>query len=382
MRSYSRHALTALLAVLFALFSVGIAAAVSGGGYSSSQQDCTMNADATNAGQPHAPANPEKGCHAFKLNVEGANGTRYAEVGIDQMPQGFPSTPGLFGVGIPGSPNFPHAGCVAVNTNGTGGGPGTGCGSGKSGLGGSSNFDIYDLQHIQLTPSTGAPDLQGLLTAAGEGIDVYLGADDNLDAGEHDGVDGNFGTKKSVNGPSDGGAVRAHVTPKNAGTTPSLSNPAPVAGAQFGSCADGVCESATTQRYTVYQGDPHSKTSRDVANYDGKAWDPYDCSSGDPKSEQACHDATHKNMDSYREGEAGNVYAEPGVQVYEDPDPQGSPIDPFYEGGLYGMPMLYPLPGIYAGTCGVIFGGGPVFTVPAGTPMTNSAGQVVIPTAC
>jgi len=381
MRSCSRHALTALLAVVFALFSVGVAAAVSGGGYNPSDQDCSMNADATNAGQPHQAPNPEPGCHNFELSVDGANGTRYAEVGIDQLPNGYPSTPGLFGVGVPGSPNFPHSGCAAVNTNGTGGGPGKGCGSGD-GLGGSSTFDIYDLQNIQLTPSTGSPDLDGLVSAAGDGFDVYLGADDNLDAGEHDGVDGNFGTKKSVNGPSDGGAVIAHVTPKNASTTPSLTNPAPLAGAQFGSCADGVCESATTQQYTVYQGDPKGKGSRDVANYQGKQWDSYDCSSGSPEDEQKCHDATHKDMDSYREGEAGNVYAEPGVQVYEDPDAQSSPIDPFYEGGAYPTPMLYPLPGFYLGTCGLIFGGGPVFTMPDGTPMTNSAGQIVIPTAC
>jgi hypothetical protein len=381
MRSHFRPAVTALMAVIFSLFSVGVAVAVSGGGYDSSQQDCTANADATNAGQKHAPANPEKGCHAFKVNVEGGNGTRYAEVGVDQLPQGYPSTPGLFGVGVPGSPNFPHSGCVAVNTNGTGGGTGKGCGTGK-GLGGTSNFDIYNLQHLQLTPSTGMPDAKQLMAAAGDGLEVYLGADDNLDAGEHDGVDGNYGTQHSVNGPSDGGAVRAHVTPKNASTTPSASNPFPVAGAQFGSCADGFCESATTQRYTVYKGDPHAKTSRDVANYQGKAWDPYNCSSGDPKSEQACHDAQHKNMDSYRNGEVGTVYAEPGVQVYEDPDPQGSPIDPLYEGGATPMPMLYPIPGFYLGTCGLIFGGGPLFTLPAGTPMVNSAGQLVIPTAC
>ncbi|MBV9254567.1 MAG: hypothetical protein JO054_10070, partial [Actinobacteria bacterium] len=226
MRACSRHALTALLAVVFALFSVGIAAAVSGGGYNSNDQDCSAGADATNAGQKHAAPNPEPRCHNFEVSVDGANGTRYAEVGIDQLPDGYPDFPGgfLFGIGQPGSPNFPHSGCAAVNTNGTGGGPGKGCGSGD-GLGGHSEFDLYDLQHLKLTPSTGAPDLDALAAGAGQGVDVYLGADDNLDAGEHDGVDGNYGTKKSVNGPSDGGAVKAHVTPNAASTTPSLSNP-------------------------------------------------------------------------------------------------------------------------------------------------------------
>jgi hypothetical protein len=39
------------------------------------------------------------------------------------------------------------------------------------------------------------------------GTSIYLGADDNLDTGEHDGVNGQDGTANSVNGPSDGGAL-------------------------------------------------------------------------------------------------------------------------------------------------------------------------------
>ena len=64
----------------------------------------------------------------------------------------------------------------------------------------------------------------------------------------------------------------------------------------------------------------------------------------------------------------GTVYAEPGVQVYEDPDPEGSPIGP------------YPLPAAYAGTCGVVLGGGPI-TAPA-SPVTNSAGQLDVRSGC
>ena len=40
----------------------------------------------------------------------------------------------------------------------------------------------------------GAPDVQGLANAVQAGLNTYFGADDNLDAGEHDGVDGNYGT--------------------------------------------------------------------------------------------------------------------------------------------------------------------------------------------
>jgi hypothetical protein len=66
--------------------------------------------------------------------------------------------------------------------------------------------------------------------------------------------------------------------------------------------------------------------------------------------------------------QVGTVYAEPGVQVYEDPDPEGSPIGP------------YPLPGAYAGTCGVLVGGGPI-NAPA-SPVTSSAGQLDVRSGC
>ena len=57
-------------------------------------------------------------------------------------------------------------------------------------------------------------------------------------------------------------------------------------------------------------------------------------------------------MNSWRQHEAGTVNAEPGVQVYEDPDAQASPLDPAYEAGLSQQPVLYPIPAAYAGTCG------------------------------
>jgi hypothetical protein len=63
------------------------------------------------------------------------------------------------------------------------------------------------------------------------------------------------------------------------------------------------------------------------------------------------------------------VYAEPGVQVYEDPDAQASPIGP------------YPLPAVYAGTCGGIVGGGSAPAAPD-SPVTNDAGQIEARTGC
>jgi hypothetical protein len=71
---------------------------------------------------------------------------------------------------------------------------------------------------------------------------------------------------------------------------------------------------------------------------------------------------------SYWEDEEGTVYVEPGLQIYEDPDAQGSPEGP------------YPIPAVYVGTCGVVLGGG-VLQAPD-SPVTNGAGQVVIPTGC
>ncbi|GAC1517546.1 MAG: hypothetical protein NVS1B12_03550 [Acidimicrobiales bacterium] len=353
----------------------GAALAVSGGGYSSQGQDCSPNADA------FSTQGAEPGCHNFKVNVTDGHGQRYAEVGLDQLPQG-PSIGALAGVATPGSPNFPHAGCAAVNTNGTQGGKGRNCGSNRHGVGAAAVFDTQNPGRNKVTTSTGTPDAAALASSVASGFDLYLGADDNLDAGEHDGVDGlaRTGTKRSVNGPSDGGAVTAHVSPKAATARPSLRNPVPAAGASEGACADGFCEETTTQRQAVYHGGP--KGSRSVADYGNKQWDPYNCSSGDLKGEKACKSGTHDSMDAWRRSEAADVYAEPGVQVYEDPDPQGSPIDPVYEAGLTPSPMLYPIPGAYAGTCGVVAGGGPVLSAPAGTPGTNGAGQVVVSTGC
>jgi hypothetical protein len=211
-----------------------------------------------------------------------------------------------------------------------------------------------------------------------QGAQVYFGADDNLDSGEHD------GSSHSRNGPSDGGGIHAVLTPANiaqwaaalaAGDAAYLqTHPVPVpAGA--GGCADGACASAQTQRGTMFQGS--GKGERDAYDYSGKRWDPYTC--GGPTDDKAScggHDLGWWNRSD------GTVYAEPGVQVYEDPDPQGSPIDPLYDGGATPTPMLYPLPAAYVGTCGVTVGGGPAWPVPAGSPGTNGAGQVSAPTGC
>ncbi|TML59789.1 MAG: hypothetical protein E6G17_10745 [Actinobacteria bacterium] len=391
MRVNGRRGLLALATCIVVLAGAGVAAAVSSGGYSPLQQDCSPGADAWNTA-----ASTEPGCHNYKLNVEDGSGHRYAEFGIDQLAQDLNA----------------HAGSYEVNTNDGG--------AGVSGTydtnyqpippGGPSEFGLlfYPLEVAQcavtttmpadpascvtfapnlpteaptvtVSPQTGSPDgsTTGLLTNAS----IYLGADDNLDTGEHDGADGmtTTMTSNSQNGPSDGGAIVVNWHPTDvitwladvmANPLALLTNPVPVADAGFGMCADGICTSTQTRQRTVYNGG--SSGSRDVYNYDGKKWDPSECSSGSGKDELACVTPLQPNgMDGWRLSEAQNVYAEPGFQFYEDPDPQGSPIGP------------YPLPAVYAGTCGVAAGGGPMVpAAPAGTPVTNNSGQLLVSTGC
>lgn len=388
-RRVLKTALAVGVAVSLSMAMAGVARAVSGGGYQPSQQDCTANAEANNTGQ----GSVQQGCHDAAVNLESGD-TRYAEIGLDQQPQdkNSPGTPTLLSIGYPGGSASPHSGCVAVNTDGTGGGTGTGCGNNNGGAGGSATFDYYalfcpvaatlsspceDSQYQQspldVTPDTGTGTaFDSILTS---GLLFYFGTDDNLDNGEHDGVSGNNTTcpknqKKdpgcipedtagSVNGPSDGGAIQVALTPQNAGQTPSPTHPEGIANASEGSCADGICQEATTQQQTVYQGcgansyvtPTNKKCSDQNANVYDYSNDPSvnnespDCNSGGPQTEnnQACSSNGYTGMDSYRQGTASNVNAEPGVQTYADPDPQRSPADP----------SIWPTPGIYAGTCGV-----------------------------
>lgn len=222
----------------------GIAHAVSGGGYNSNQQDCPSNASAWNT--PQNEVYP--GCHNAALNVEtggqtngdaNSTNTRFIEVGSDQAPidNNSQGTPTLESVGYPGNSGEPHAGCVAVNTDGTGGGPapvGTapesgaaaesspyGCGNNPAGTGFEANYDTFAIfcpimaaiaggsgtvtvpngpqlapcedpsyasQPLTVTPDTGSA--QVLSDIFTQGLIVYYGMDDNFDNGEHDGVDG------------------------------------------------------------------------------------------------------------------------------------------------------------------------------------------------
>jgi hypothetical protein len=386
-RLRTRVATAAAATAVLATLTTG-AWAVSGGGYTPGQQDCSPTADANNF------QGAEPGCHNLALNVEDSQGHRYASVGTEQEAQG----------------DNVHAADANVDSNGDGTGTGGSVAADTNyqpfAPGDCDLFDIptYPINLIlaalgqgaggcsldpqapsgapTVTPAirTGTPN--GSAAQLTDGATVYFGADDNLDTGEHDGVDSKNGTRHSANGPSDGGAIVVNWHPKDAAAWiaalsgfPSnpggfLSNPVPLVDGGFGACADGMCASVQTRQRTVYQGGTAGQ--RDVANYDGKNWDPEACDSGSSADERQCAGPSSSdpdNMDGYRKAEKSEVDAEPGVQVYEDPDPQASPL------------TVYPLPAGYAGTCGVILGGGAAPAAPA-SPFTNSAGQVVISTGC
>ncbi|HAM00713.1 MAG TPA: hypothetical protein DCQ30_00565 [Acidimicrobiaceae bacterium] len=367
----------------------GIAAAVSGGGYSPDQQDCPWNASAWSA----APGYAYPGCHNVAVNVESggttngdanSNNTRYVEFGNDQVPNDPNSqgTPTILSVGLPGNTGSPHSGCVSVNTDGTGGGTGTGCGNNSSGAGFALNYDYYQVfcplaaaagkpcedtapGTTTFTPDTGhAVNYQDIVS---NGLLVYFGMDDNTDNGEHDGVSGVEGTCPGttaqpchsagvVNGPSDGGGMLLSIEPQwliNGGSTPTATHPEGLVNFSEGECADGICSGATTQQQTVYYGcgatNPQNTGAYDQCTTNQQNDDVFknntpaslsespNCSSGDAPGE-SCGGS---GLDPYRQGAPQQMNTEPGVQTYQDPDPQRSPAAPF------------GTPGTYVGTCGV-----------------------------
>jgi hypothetical protein len=375
----------------------------------------------------------------------GARNTTWVQFGINQSPNDPNSkgTPGLYALGYPGQSSAPHSGCLSANTDGTNGGavpdgtaptapsqansnPKYGCGNNSKGAGFALNWDYYQLycplaaaipsfpyacQTIpggdtgknQLTLDTGTK--QNLTEILTQGFILYYGMDDNSDNGEHDGEGPRSSpqTQGSVNGPSDGGAVMVAFTPQRLRQSGTMSQPEGLINASLGFCADGICTETTTERQTIYQGcnantgenpkqDPckgqSDNSSRNVYDYSGKQWDPYNCNSGgspnnqgpQPDAPKNCNTSkdnkspsgtknSHGGENYWRQHEDHSVYAEPGFQFYEDPDAMGSPALP-----------IYPLPAVYVGTCGVTLGGGQV-PMPS-SPVTNKAHQLQVNTGC
>lgn len=365
--------------------------------------------------------------------------TRFAEFGIDQSPNnpGNPSFGFEENVGDPGTADSPHSGCAAVNTDGTNGGSGTqyGCGQNPAGSGFEANWDYYAaycpaaaLLPFPSTPDptggalpAGVPQLykcsstqpigpngvtpyQGSANALGEilthGLIVYVGAFDNLDNGEHDGFSGLNNTDGAINGPSDGGGLVLSFEPQwlLAPGTPTATHPEGLVNASEGECADSICAEATTQQQTVYYGcdatNPQNNSANDQCatgtpqstnayqnNTPASTQEVYNCSGGGPaSSETACYfnqngSPNPTGANGYRQQTPQQVNAEPGVQTYQDPDPQRSPALPF------------ATPGLYAGTCGVYVndGGGDGVSGLSGmltNGMLNLAPGYITPALC
>jgi hypothetical protein len=317
-----RLAISLTAVALVAFVPTVQAHAVSDGNYDNKKQGCTGNA--FNSDQPKRT---EK--HCYITTVQLSDGTHnYVTVGIPMTKDGE-------------SPNALEI-CIDLGQ-------------------GSRQCALLDQNGI-----TQEKDQKGTPADPSTGPRLYFGMNDNIDNGEHD------SSEQVNNGPSDGGGAQLNADPSSiAGWIAALqaqdasyvlTHPLPAGDAGIGFCADGICLSAQTQRRVLFQGGNHKK-SRDVSNYQGKKWDPTSCGGPDDRTKD-CGGHSLKWWDD----QEGTVYAEPGIQIYEDPDAQGSPIGP------------YPLVGFYVGTCGIVAGGGDMSA--PDSPFTNSAGQLVITTGC
>jgi hypothetical protein len=434
-----RLALGAATAGLLLAGLTGTAYAVSAGGYQPYQQGCQPYDSDWNTptgevypGCHDVALNVESG-GTHQGNPDDAN-TKYVQFGLDQEPvdprsQG---TPTPYSLGYPGQSASPHAACLAVNTDGTGGHPAApgraptsagqaydspGCGGNPRGVGFASQVDYYQFycpvaaligdpcEATSYGTTTVIPELGRQVAyqpVVEHGLLVYYGMDDNTDNGEHDGVGPytnqvNPNDGGAANGASDGGGIMLLIDPLGAGAFPSATKPEGLANASFGECADGICSEGTTERQAVYHGcgaadsagqapcaagTPTNANVYDYAPGGDPAHDPSvngepaGCNSGDATttSAAACGPG---GMNYWRSQTPANEWAEPGLQVYSDPDPQRSPAAPA---------PLWPTPGLYVGTCGV-YAGSPATTgmVLGSTPLslgpipvTDRAGQVAV----
>jgi hypothetical protein len=359
----------ALLAALGLTLTTLPVQAVSGGGYNPQQQNCSPSADRNDQ-----LGSTEPGCHNATFQVNDGSGG-YAQswhvlsVNSDQLPNN----------------TSPHSGSVVLD-------PGRGQST-------TLRFDTGTGALLLVSPLGLAVDL---LTWAGNGfqgpppipsklvgppgkpsagvshasaakhsalsnpgnLQVYFGADDNLDNGEHDGVNpSDFAGQDAqvANGPSDGGAVQANTHPQGSASHPGTlitrnvdptdpHNPVRAADAGTGACADGLCAGADTSRRKAYQGGCTTCPDQNVySDQYTTQWRSPDCNSGSTQNQNDCG-ANWQNGSEQGNiygpySERGAYYTDPGVFVYEDPDPQSSPVFP--------VDPTYPMCELYAGTMGV-----------------------------
>ena len=365
-----------------------IAGAVSGGGYTPAQQNCSKTANASNAGAPGSSqpaAYPD--CHNFTAQVNQGgrpdrNGSTYGSswhivsVNGNQLPNNSGWTE--------------HSGSVVVD-------PGQGTKYTLAFDTGTQEVLLFKV-HQPSASITQQGSSARFHSQDATTWQLYMSADDNLDFGEHDGVnpdDKNGLNAPAANGPSDGGAIQVNTHPGNGTIDPAnRHDPVRAADAGTGACADGLCFGADTSHRKAYQGgctDKHKCPDTAVyndenasnPNYDSGSthWRSTDCNSGSTFNQNECSskwascppdDDSNANpnqadgdcddgpiVQPYRE--RGGYYTDPGVFVYEDPDPQASPVlQNLPTLGPISLPFIgsvwlfgYPLCELYAGTEGV-----------------------------
>ena len=342
--------------------------AVSGGGYNPQQQGCSPSADRNDRQQSTEP-----GCHnaTLQLNQGGggyASNWHVLSVNSDQLPNG----------------QSPHSGSVTAD-------PGQGTdysisfetGTGTLVLvsplglavdlltwaaGGFNGPAPIPSQIIGApgTPGAGVSQSSSAAHAPTDGLgqeQVYFGADDNLDNGEHDSVNPTDDHRKDArvaDGPSDGGAVQANTHPQGSAADPQTlqdnvdpsdpHNPVRAADAGTGACADGLCAGADTSHRKDYQGGCASCPDQSVYNDQYTThWRSPDCNGQSTQNQNDCGANWQSGSESgniYQPySERGAYYTDPGVFVYQDPDPQASPEFP--------ITPTYPMCELYAGTMGL-----------------------------
>jgi hypothetical protein len=318
----------ALATSLAVAASLGAAFGVSDGNYSYNSMHCSGGAD--NYDKPAA----EEGCYTVILTLSDLSGHEYLGAGVRQAASG----------------SFQNTLDVWVDPDGI-------------------------KRTVTFSPSgvTMQPPEASTLPHPETGLRLYFGGDDNLNHGEHD------SSPQVSNGPSDGGGIQLNISPdaahawlealQDVDLSYLLTHALPGADFGTGACADGICFSVTTQRRVAFVGGDTTGKTRAVANYEGKLWDPPSCSGTRDGVDRCSYDQLNDPhiLKDWNDLE-GTVYVDPGIQIYEDPDAQASPAGP------------YPLPALYVGTCGAIFGGGNLSFNPG--PSVNGAGQLVFPTAC
>ena len=344
--------------------------AVSGGGYNPQQQGCSPSADRNDQ-----PTSTEPGCHNATLQAnEGPGGYgndwHVLSINSDQLPQG----------------TSPHSGSVVVD-------PGRGESHTLSFDTGQGNLVLVSplgLAVDLLTWAAGgfqgpAPIPQQLVGSPGTPSarlsnawaskhsvqpgnagrwQLYFGADDNLDNGEHDSVnptDFSGQDAQVADGPSDGGAVQANTHPYGQlgkpwtlvadNVDPSDGHdPVRAADAGTGACADGFCAGADTSRRKAYQGGCTSCPDQSVySDQYSTQWRSPDCNGQSTQNQNDCgadwQNGNEQGNIYQPYSERGAYYTDPGVFVYSDPDPQASPEFP--------VTPTYPMCELYAGTMGV-----------------------------